>query len=140
MPRRSARKRIAKNIYRDAAGLSATVKVGRWPNALSRERRFPPDTPIKTMRAWQKETRSELEKVVETRSRSTLREDVPRYLALIREEHASLQDREHELEVWLPRFGDRIRQSLRTAELDDQLRQWRNVEGLAASTVNHRRS
>lgn len=139
MPRRSARKRIAKGIYEDAAGRSAVVRVGSGPRALYREKRYPRDTPIKMMRPWQDETRRELKKQVETLSRSTLREDVPRYIARVQEELASIKDRERDIDSWLGRFGDRVRQSLRTAELDEQLQHWRNVDGLAASTVNHRR-
>ena len=41
------RKRIGKGIYRDAYGLSATIKVGTGANALQREKRFPFDTPFK---------------------------------------------------------------------------------------------
>ena len=55
-PRR--RKRIAKGIYRDTYGLSATVKVGTGAEAQQREKRFAFDTPLKDIRAWQGAIRS----------------------------------------------------------------------------------
>ena len=54
------RKRIGKGIYRDAYGLSATVKVGTGADAQQREKRFPFDTPFKEIKAWQEAMRAEL--------------------------------------------------------------------------------
>ena len=48
-PAKPARRRVrvAEGIYRDRHGLAATVKV----NGVQRELRFPPGTPLKTIRA-----------------------------------------------------------------------------------------
>ena len=54
------RKRIGKGIYRDKYGLSATVKVGTGDRGIQREKRFPFDTPLKDIKAWQGAMRSEL--------------------------------------------------------------------------------
>jgi hypothetical protein len=47
------RKRIAKGIYRDQWGLAAIVKV----RGQQREKRFPPDTSLKTVKDWRDETK-----------------------------------------------------------------------------------
>jgi hypothetical protein len=52
----SRRKRIAKGVYRDRYGLS----VGSGPAAKQREKRFPFDNPLRDIKAWQGDTRSEL--------------------------------------------------------------------------------
>ena len=54
------RKRIGKGIYRDRYGVSATVKVGTGDAALQREKRFPFDTSLKEIKAWQEAMRGEL--------------------------------------------------------------------------------
>lgn len=138
MPRKGSRVRIAKDVYEDARGLSIVARVG----TLRREKRYPKGTAIKTMRSWQKDTETELRKLQGTPvavRRRTLAEDAEVYLAAIREEHRAWRDRARDLKQWLPRFGHRRRHTLKTAELDLQLRTWRNVDGLSASSVNHRR-
>ena len=46
------RRTIAKGIYADQWGLAAKVQT----NGLTREKRFPSDTPLKALKAWQEET------------------------------------------------------------------------------------
>jgi len=50
------RVRVAEGVYRDRHGLAATVKV----NGVQREIRFPPGTPLKTIRARRDELRASL--------------------------------------------------------------------------------
>lgn len=132
MGRRGQRLRIAPGIYRDPVGLAAVVKVGR----VQRERRYPHDEPLRKIQRWQVETRAQLEKARPRVAPSTLTADVRRYLDRL--DIDTIADRTREIEAWLPRFGERRRDSLTTAELDDQLRAWRKG-GLSASTCNHRR-
>src|SRR5688572_7145702 len=54
------RKRIGKGIYRDKYGISATVKVGTGIASIQREKRYPFDTSLKDIKAWQEAMRGEL--------------------------------------------------------------------------------
>lgn len=139
MGRQGSRKTIGSGIYEDDHGLAAVVNVGSGPGRLTRERRYPKGTTLRTIRAWQEETRVELRKMAGRVSSGTLADDVPAYLARIRKTLASYRDRERDVRAWLPRFGQRRRASLTTRELDAQLAHWRNTDGLSASAVNHRR-
>jgi site-specific recombinase XerC len=57
----------------------------------------------------------------------------------VREELASFADRERHLRAWIPIFGALKKHQIKTPAIDRQLRIWRNVDGLSASTVNQRR-
>lgn len=48
-------------------------------------------------------------------------------------------DRENEIKAWLPRFGERRRDTIEGEEVRQQVVSW-EAEGLAASTINHRLS
>ena len=77
------RKRIGKGIYRDRYGLSAAVKVGTAADAHQREKRFPFDTSLKNIKAWQEAMRTELRKAANrpaAASRGTLEADAKLYL------------------------------------------------------------
>ena len=131
-PRR--RTRVARGVYRDRHGLAATVKV----NGIQRECRFPRDTPLKVIQAWQDETRAGL-RTLPAGSRHTLNHDAGRYLEQVAPTLASFADRRRELLTWLPRFGH-LRTTALAAHvpaLNAQLHQWRR--DFAASTCNHRR-
>ena len=128
------RVRVAEGIYKDRHGLAATVKV----NGVQREIRFPPGTPLKTIRARRDELRASL-RTLPAGGRHTLNHDAGRYLDQVRSTLVSFNDRRRELLAWLPRFGH-----LRTLALpahlpglNAQLHEWRRT--LAASTCNHRR-
>ena len=133
-PAARRRVRVAEGIYRDRHGLAATVKV----NGVQREVRFPPGTPLKTIRAKRDELRASL-RTLPAGGRHTLNHDAGRYLDQVESTLISFGDRRRELLAWLPRFGH-----LRTLALpahlpmlNAQLHEWRRT--LAASTVNHRR-
>lgn len=131
---RGTRVRIAKGIYSDRYGLSATVKVGDE----QREKRYDVGTPLKTMKAWQDATRVALRQIVQTAERGTLAALAPKYVekvaVLIPE---SWKDRQRDLNAWCHRFGDRRPGSLTTAEITDQLLDWRRTH--SARTCNGRR-
>lgn len=134
---RGPRIRIAEGIYQDGTGRSAVVSVGSGTTRLSREKRYPHDTLIKTMKAWQVEVRAQLQKRHTSAVVGTLKEEAVGYLADKAAELVSMADRTRDLEAWFSRFGHRRLTSLQTAELDAQLRFWRRT--LSASSVNHRR-
>ncbi len=127
------RTRVAEGIYKDRWGLAATVKVG----SIQRERRFPPNTPLKTIRAHRDALRASLRLLPRGR-RQSLAHDAARYLEQVGGS-VSLVNRRREIGVWLPRFGQLQTLALPTHvnALNAQLRQWRRT--LAASTCNHRR-
>ena len=128
------RRRIAKGIYHDKYGLAATVKV----NNVQREKRFPPDTPIKKMRPWQDETRASL-RTRPKEARHTLAYDAPRYIELMGNQLVSIKDRERNLGHWVEKFGDipSLELERHLSELNTQLHEWRKER--SGATCNHRR-
>ena len=129
------RVRVAEGIYKDRHGLAATVKV----NGIQREIRFPPGTPLKTIRAQRDELRASL-RTLPAGERHTLAHDAERYLAQVSKELVSMADRRHHIALWVQRFGHlrTLALSQHVALLNDQLHQWR--ETLSASACNHRRN
>ncbi len=73
------RAKIGTGIYRDQWGIAATVKVG----TLQREKRFPAEASIKTIKGWQDETRVALRKIAPTATRGTFAADADRYLTSV---------------------------------------------------------
>ena len=134
MPRRGSRQRIAQGIYRDKSGIATVIKA----NGHRRELRFPPNTPLRTIRAAADETRTQLRKLPHD-ERHTLAADAVRYLAQIKPKLASFLDRQRHLNAWLPQFGHLRTLSLgqHTTQLNNQLNEWRNK--LSASSCNQRR-
>ena len=128
------RVRVAEGIYRDRHGLAATVKV----NGVQREIRFPPGTPLKTIRARRDELRASL-RTLRAGERHTLAHDAERYLQQVSAELVSIADRRHHIGLWVGRFGHLRTLELpqHTGALNDQLRQWRETH--SASACNHRR-
>ena len=128
------RVRVARGIYRDRWGLAATAKV----NGIQREIRFPPGTPLKTIRARRDELRASL-RTLPVGERYTLAHDATRYLRQIGNELVSIADRRHYIKEWAARFGRLKTLALpqHIAALNDQLRRWR--ETLSVSACNHRR-
>ena len=127
------RTRIARGVYRDQWGLSATVKV----DGTQREKRFPIGTVLRTLREWQDEMRVALRASAPRRPRGSFKADAARYLAGVRA-MPSYRERTRDIENWVKVFGSRRRSSIATPELEAVLYRWQ-AEGYAASTLNHRR-
>lgn len=68
------RTRIARGIYRDQWGIAATVKVG----GTQREERYSHESPLKTMKNWQEETRVALRKIAPRGARGSFAADAAR--------------------------------------------------------------
>jgi integrase len=128
------RTRIGKGIYRDPWGIAATVKAG----GIQREKRFPPETLVKTIKAWQDETRVALRKIAPTATRGTFAADAERYLKAVAA-MPTFKEREKHIALWVSEFGPRARYSITTADVDTVLSRWL-TEGLAPSTVRNRRT
>ncbi len=127
------RTRVAKGIYRDRWGVSATVKV----DGTQREKRFPADTALRTIRAWQDQMRVALRAAAPRRPRGSFETDATGYLATV-QRMASCRERERNIELWTAEFGSRRRDSITTDEIVTVLQGWEQ-QGYAASTLNHRR-
>ncbi len=129
------RVRVAEGVYKDRHGLAATVKV----NGIQRELRFPPGTPLKTVRARRDELRASL-RTLPAGERHTLAHDAGRYLDQVKSTLlATFDDRRRDLSMWLPRFGHLRTLALpsHVAALNAQMHEWRRTH--AASSCNHRR-
>ena len=127
------RRRIARGVYRDQWGLSATVKVA----GTQREKRFPPGTALCKIRDWQGEMRVALRASVPSRLRGSFKADADRYLAGV-QAMPTYRERERDIGFWIAEFGERRRDSMTTQEIATVLQRWEQ-EGYAASTLNHRR-
>ena len=129
------RRRIAKGVYSDRYGWAATVKV----NGRQREQRFTRNTPLKTIRRWQDETRAALH-TLPRGARHTLAADAERYLKQVESQLVSGKARRHNIAVWVERFGHL--QTLQLVhhmnELNEQMRTWR--ERYSGSSLRHRRN
>jgi site-specific recombinase XerD len=133
------RKRIGKGIYRDRYGLSAAVKVGTGDRAAQREKRFPFETPFKTIKEWQEARRAEL-RAAQGRehavTRGTLEADAMTYLAQVKH-LASYKSRVCEVDAWTALYG-RLRRSQLTSEHVRKARAEWAAEKYAVKTINNR--
>ena len=128
------RRRIGKGIYADQYGIAATVKV----RGQQREKRFPSDTSIKTIKNWQDENRVALRKLHPKIGKGTFAADVERYLAG-RTQMPTYKERKTHLALWCAEFGTRNRHSIETTEIDAVLSKWL-AAGKQPSTVRNRRT
>ena len=95
--------------WRETFDVGDTVRseMAFWPpsrSAVQREVRFPPGTPLKTIRARSDELRASL-RTQPAAGRHTLNHDAGRYLDQVESTLISFGDRRRELLPWLPRFG-----------------------------------
>lgn len=145
---RGRRLRIAKGIYRDASGIAGTVHVGR----RQREKRFPPDTDLETIQAWQRRTRGELlleepPSTVRAAPRRRFIRDAVRWLQSRKGLPSYAADRSH-LQAWVERFGHRNRATITTQDVQLAIADWRTkgqrrrhqtrARPIAPQTLRHR--
>jgi integrase len=121
-------------IRRDEYGYRAYVKV----SGRQRERRFPPETTLKTMQAWRDEARVALRRRPVRLSKGTLALDVEHYLQLetIRA-LLSIKSRRCELAAWVDLYGERRREDLTRDDVLAARERWLG-ERYAPKTINHR--
>lgn len=133
MPR-GARQRIAIGVYRDAIGIAAYAHAA----GKRREKRFPRDTPLKDIRAWQDDTRRTLRRDRAARASlaGTLAGDVALYLGGL--SGTARRDAANLLGHWVRVLGPCQRDALTIHDLRAAVAGWTEA-GLAASTINHRR-
>lgn len=129
------RVRIAEGVYRDQYGLAAVVKVGR----RQRERRFPADEDLETLKSWRIQTRAELDDEREDEPAvvtGTLRMDGDAFIASKLGAVAYKSDRAH-LRAWYPILGDTLRSEITRDQVTPVVARWRSAN-VAARTIRHR--
>jgi integrase len=136
MPRRGKRTRLAKGIYRDKSGLSATVAIGTGAAKQQREKRYPHGTPLKDMKQWQLDTAATLREDVGVAKRGTLAADAKRYLHLVKylKNWSGVRS---EVRAWTALYGARHRSQITPAHVLEARVKWL-AEGYAPKTVNDR--
>lgn len=130
----SRRTRIDVGIYRDAWGIAATVKAG----GTQREKRYPADASLKTIKAWQNETRVTLSKLAPGGGRGTFAADAAKYLRAVAT-MPTFKERKHHIGLWAEEFGARARHTIKTVDVDIVLSKWL-AAGLSPSAVRNRRT
>jgi integrase len=131
------RTKIDKGIYRDQWGIAATVKTG----GMQREKRFPADASLKTIKAWQGDTRSALRKLAPGSARGTFAADADKYLRAVAT-MPTFKEREKHIALWTAEFGARARHTIQTVDINVVLSKWL-TEGktpLSPSAVRNRRT
>jgi len=126
--------RRATGIYRDRYGYEVRVF---WRGATD-QRRYPPETPLRTMEDWQTHRRRELEDADQLGPRHSFREAARTYLH--GEAFAGLvaqKDRRRDVATWVTLFGDTPSVLLTAAEATTHLQRWA-AAGYAPTTINHR--
>jgi integrase len=129
------RTRVAEGVYQDAYGFAAVIKL----RGVQREKRFPPSTPVDTMKSWRIQTRAELDVERPARViavRGTLESDGDRFLTRKRGTIGYKAERAH-LHAWYPRFGALRRSAITAEAVREQIARWRS-QSAAARTIRHR--
>ena len=120
-------------IRRWRSGWQTYVRV----NGVLHSRSFPRETTVQVMQDWRRLTVLTHRRA--PRSRYTLEADVTRYLMTVRA-MPTYRERCYHLDLWIDMLGaTRHRHTITTPEIDAVLQEWL-VDGLAPSTVKHRRS
>ena len=128
------RRRVSRGVYHDRWGFSASVYAG----GRRAEKRFPPGTPLRDIRIWRDDTRVSLRTAAGRATRGTFANDAARYLLAV-SAMPTIRERRTHIQLWVAEFGQRRRDKVTTTDIDAVLNRWLG-EGLAASTVKHRRT
>lgn len=137
MPRRTRGQRIATGVYRDAIGVAAIVTVKQH----NYEKRFPPDTPLELIQAWQSDERAyrlrcAIDDSPAPLEAGSLAADVKRYLQKRVGRDGYKADRSH-LAAWTKPFGQLPRHKLTKHDCERQIGKWLQA-GRAPKTIRHR--
>ncbi len=137
---RRDRTRVARGIFRDSWGFEVEVRVGSAHDTRRKVRRFRSTATLREMRAWQDEVRPQLRKAAgrQAVTRETLEHDVRTYLPRVTS-MPSFKARRAELAAWVTLFGDRPTTKLTSGLIATTCEDWA-ADGVAASTINHRRN
>lgn len=125
------RKRIARNVYRDAFGISGIVRT----KGATEELRFPHGTKTETIIREIDKRREVLEKDTAKAAKGTTAAIVAEYLELVSAE--AYADRSQLLQPWVTALGDEIFTEVSRRQLFDVVDGW-STAGLSASRINKR--
>jgi integrase len=135
---------IAPRVYQDQWGITAQVEVAPFKPI---SKRFPRETDLKEIQAWQLRTRADLlDEKPQPLARGTLAADVPRFLETPYAGTGRKQDDyRYLLQAWIDAtlpgtsqtFGDTHRNKITRDQIRTQAQTWQEA-GIAASTINHR--
>jgi integrase len=125
MGRHGSRRKLAKNIYVDAAGYHSVIVQVR---GAQQELRFPPGTALERLEQQRDQLRADLHDQAPATTRGTLEHDAVRYLQQIAGRPGFKSDRSH-LRAWLDRFGSRPRARLTAEDVRTALAEWRTTKG-----------
>jgi integrase len=126
-------KLIDRGIYRTTYGYRVIIRIGDKLDT----KRFPPTYTVDALRKW-RDDHIRLRRPKKTQ-RGTFRDDVRVYLNAV-QHMPSYEDRKREIEAWCVGLAPTFtRWRLTPAMIRTQLAAWK-AEGLAASTINHRRT
>lgn len=130
-----SRRTIERGIYLDQYGYSAIKTV----QGLTRQKRYPPNTPLKVMREWRKAQTQILERTVTPKAeRGTLTHDVEKYLRLTAH-LVSAPELKSVLKAWTDRLGTRPRWSITPDDIRKAIVAWMQADPPAApKTINNR--
>lgn len=123
--------RIAKGVYRDAYGYRVI-----WPErGRPREKRFPPDAPIDTLKKYRARQVGQAAQYTE-QSRTGLARDVVRFLRHRRGLRSFVTERA-QLRAWLRRYPRHSRWALTSGHVREAIAAWQG-EGYSAQEIRHR--
>jgi integrase len=130
---RKTRRAIERGIYVDEYGLSACVTV----NGRQHEKRYPPKTPLRVIRAWRQDTEAKYRRRSPAKpSRGTLAADVKVYLKQVRH-LVSAPELASVLGAWTERFGHKPRWSITPEDVRLTRNAWLEAD-VKPKTVNNR--
>jgi integrase len=114
-----------------AKSIRVTVKA----RGHQRERRFPAGTSLRVIQDWKDRERGRLKDSLPPASPGTFAKDVERYLETLVDRPTLRQERAHQLDWWIARFGRLRRDQITAPAIRAHLAELRTHK--AASTCNH---
>lgn len=133
MPR-GKRKRLARGIFADAAGIAITIPTGKRGRQI--ERRHPHGTPLKTLKTIRARLILEHQADTAKATRGTFEADATRYLDLVRH-LAGWTERRSEIRAWVARLGSRSRTSITRGDVQSARAAWLD-DDKSPKTINNR--
>jgi site-specific recombinase XerD len=126
-------RRLARGIYVDDRSIRVTYRA----HGRQKEKRFPLDAPLETVKAWRTRTIGQLADVstVETGRGSFVR-DVVRFLKTRRSRASFKSDRAH-LRPWVHRFKHRSRWAIAREDVQTAVSEW-EAAGYSPKEIRHR--
>jgi integrase len=123
--------RISIGVYRDRWGYRVTWR----DRGRQREKRFPPDTPLATLKVWRQRQRTASQPAIDATPKGLAR-DVVRYLRL-RKHLVSFVTERAQLRAWLRLYPHLSRWALTADHIRRGIATWQ-AQGYSAQEIRHR--